>query len=465
MLAIRDPAAIKLFGKTIPVLSSGDFLAPVSAEVAVVVVVGEDDGGGGSISESPDHREHSAQRSAAAEEEEHDAEKVKLNSKNIGKDSARNQKPASGENESNKTVEDSASNESQDQEDRQLAALKKPNNILPCPRCNSMETKFCYYNNYNLNQPRHFCKSCQRYWTAGGAMRNVPVGSGRRKNKCSSSASRYCQITVSEGGGGGGGGVYHPALKTDAMVLTFGGSDDHPLCESMASVLELAEKKALNPMSNGFHKVEQIVSVPVPVPVQIPCGSGKNGDDRSSVSSTTDSATTTSMDEAIRKPPQDRMTRSLNGLFASNNPLSCFRGINWPPCPWNTAVPLPAYCPSTIPVPLYPASYWNGNLPSCNFPWVSPVQNGNNTTPTLGKHSREENDSHSPDEAEKSSIWTTTTTTLGIKKEKVDCVSEAGFFRGFRSKSEEKAHKSDNCQVLKANPAALCRSICFQETA
>ncbi|KAI5071146.1 hypothetical protein GOP47_0013397 [Adiantum capillus-veneris] len=52
-----------------------------------------------------------------------------------------------------------------------------------CPRCNSTETKFCYFNNYNVNQPRHFCKHCQRYWTAGGTLRNVPVGAGKRKNK------------------------------------------------------------------------------------------------------------------------------------------------------------------------------------------------------------------------------------------------------------------------------------------
>lgn len=59
----------------------------------------------------------------------------------------------------------------------------RPDKIIPCPRCKSMETKFCYFNNYNVNQPRHFCKGCQRYWTAGGALRNVPVGAGRRKNK------------------------------------------------------------------------------------------------------------------------------------------------------------------------------------------------------------------------------------------------------------------------------------------
>ncbi|XP_044496778.1 dof zinc finger protein DOF1.5 [Mangifera indica] len=63
------------------------------------------------------------------------------------------------------------------------AEAKRPDKIIPCPRCKSMETKFCYFNNYNVNQPRHFCKGCQRYWTAGGALRNVPVGAGRRKTK------------------------------------------------------------------------------------------------------------------------------------------------------------------------------------------------------------------------------------------------------------------------------------------
>ncbi|XP_074568623.1 uncharacterized protein LOC141825132 [Curcuma longa] len=54
---------------------------------------------------------------------------------------------------------------------------------LRCPRCDSANTKFCYYNNYSLAQPRHFCKACKRYWTRGGTLRNVPVGGGCRKNK------------------------------------------------------------------------------------------------------------------------------------------------------------------------------------------------------------------------------------------------------------------------------------------
>ncbi|THU65247.1 hypothetical protein C4D60_Mb05t01640 [Musa balbisiana] len=50
-----------------------------------------------------------------------------------------------------------------------------------CPRCESRDTKFCYYNNYNMSQPRHFCKSCRRYWTLGGSLRNVPIGGSSRK--------------------------------------------------------------------------------------------------------------------------------------------------------------------------------------------------------------------------------------------------------------------------------------------
>ncbi|XP_074295368.1 dof zinc finger protein DOF5.7-like [Silene latifolia] len=54
---------------------------------------------------------------------------------------------------------------------------------LKCPRCDSSNTKFCYYNNYCLTQPRYFCKTCRRYWTRGGVLRNVPIGGGCRKTK------------------------------------------------------------------------------------------------------------------------------------------------------------------------------------------------------------------------------------------------------------------------------------------
>ncbi|CDP18544.1 unnamed protein product [Coffea canephora] len=34
---------------------------------------------------------------------------------------------------------------------------------LNYPRCNSTNAKFCYYINYNLSQPRQFCKTYRRY--------------------------------------------------------------------------------------------------------------------------------------------------------------------------------------------------------------------------------------------------------------------------------------------------------------
>ncbi|KAD2806263.1 hypothetical protein R6Q59_028746 [Mikania micrantha] len=60
---------------------------------------------------------------------------------------------------------------------------------LNCPRCDSNNTKFCYYNNYNLLQPRHYCKNCRRYWTKGGTLRKVPIGGGTRKSTKRSSTS------------------------------------------------------------------------------------------------------------------------------------------------------------------------------------------------------------------------------------------------------------------------------------
>ena len=36
--------------------------------------------------------------------------------------------------------------------------LPKPSKTEPCPRCKSNDTKFCYFNNYNLKQPRFYCR-------------------------------------------------------------------------------------------------------------------------------------------------------------------------------------------------------------------------------------------------------------------------------------------------------------------
>ncbi|XP_057450020.1 dof zinc finger protein DOF3.5-like [Lotus japonicus] len=96
-----------------------------------------------------------------------------------------------------------------------------------CPRCASTNTKFCYYNNYSLSQPRYFCKGCRRYWTKGGSLRNVPVGGGCRKSRrVRSSASRHLQserLSSSIGGSGDGdqhGGQTNGSRDID-MALVF----------------------------------------------------------------------------------------------------------------------------------------------------------------------------------------------------------------------------------------------------
>ncbi|XP_065869388.1 dof zinc finger protein DOF2.4 [Euphorbia lathyris] len=79
-----------------------------------------------------------------------------------------------------------------------LAKIPQPETALKCPRCESTNTKFCYFNNYSLSQPRHFCKTCRRYWTRGGALRNVPVGGGCRRNKKSKSQNSSKSPATSE---------------------------------------------------------------------------------------------------------------------------------------------------------------------------------------------------------------------------------------------------------------------------
>lgn len=87
---------------------------------------------------------------------------------------------------------------------------------LKCPRCDSTHTKFCYYNNYSLSQPRYFCKTCRRYWTKGGTLRNIPVGGGCRKNKKvsskKSSNDNHHESVISDQN-------HHPGTNTSSSSL------------------------------------------------------------------------------------------------------------------------------------------------------------------------------------------------------------------------------------------------------
>ncbi|XP_038882844.1 dof zinc finger protein DOF1.4-like [Benincasa hispida] len=85
-------------------------------------------------------------------------------------------------------------------QDRRLKSVQVQDQVQPqpqkCPRCDSLNTKFCYYNNYSLSQPRYLCKTCRRYWTHGGTLRNVPVGGGCRKGKRPKQSSQSSNTIV-----------------------------------------------------------------------------------------------------------------------------------------------------------------------------------------------------------------------------------------------------------------------------
>lgn len=502
---MSDPA-IKLFGKTIPVpeIPAGSGGAPASCSGDVVDESVEQSRASSTNSSRESHTNKDARERDFDDkdplEEKPTDDKKEDGAPTQSSEEVTNPDTTSRNCEESVTLsterEDTALKTSKTEEEQgetsnsQNKNLKKPDKILPCPRCNSMDTKFCYYNNYNVNQPRHFCKNCQRYWTAGGTMRNVPVGAGRRKNK--NSASHYRQITVSEAAlqnpcSDMPNGAYHPSLN--GTVLTFG--TDTPLCESMASVLNLADKTVHNYTRNGFHKPEELR-------IPVPNASGEKGDDQSNKSSVT---STKSTEGASSNGPQDQAMPNCQS-FPPQVPY--FPGTPWPipwnPVQWSSPVPPPAFCPPGFTVPFYPATaYWGCAVPGTwNIPWLAQAQpsspngatpNSGPNSPTLGKHSREDNtfkpnesggeDGHRKEnnkeknlwvpktlriddsgEAAKSSIWTT----LGIKHDKADSVPGGGLFKAFPSKHDDKNHSMQASPVLQANPAALSRSLNFHET-
>ncbi|XP_058078473.1 cyclic dof factor 2-like [Magnolia sinica] len=497
----KDPA-IKLFGKTIP-LQDGQIPEEKSDLASTLVATDEKkDTCGETV-----HKEVKDTPPGTTEEP------TKTDSFSGVKDGKENEHHAVMED--NKPAVDPKAEEEHmetDAEDGEEKVPKKVDKILPCPRCNSMDTKFCYYNNYNVNQPRHFCKNCQRYWTAGGTMRNVPVGAGRRKNK--HAASHYRHIVMSSDGipttpvdAAPDCGMPAPAgpLKGNGKVLKFG--KDTPLCESMATVLNLGNRKA---------KVEVG-----------PVASGENGDESSCVSSVTASACLENqLPENVVQMEQGGVLGSCNGLPPLHR-LPCYPGPPWA-YPWNPAwhnaaamsvgrcsselvyglessnanpvqwssppmVAAPAFCATNIPYPFMPVPYW-GCMPgwaggAWNVPWVGSKESqslssstsnsgcSGNGSPTLGKHSRDVNFQgeektekclwvpktlriDDPDEAAKSSIWAT----LGIKHNKNEPITKGGIFKAFQPQMEGKGHTSDAKQVLQANPAALSRSQTFQES-
>ncbi|KAJ4868384.1 Cyclic dof factor 5 [Raphanus sativus] len=242
--------------------------------------------------------------------------------------------------------------------------LTKPDKILPCPRCESVNTKFCYYNNYNVSQPRYFCRNCQRYWTAGGSMRNVPVGSGRRKNKGWASSNHYLQVTSSED---------YENNNNSGTILSFGSSE--------SSVTDTGKHQE-NKTHQGY------------------------------------------------LPPQ---------VMLPNNTSP------WP-YQWSPTGPNTGF----YPIPFY----WGCTVPICPT---------SETSPCLGKRSRDQTEGDTKDtilrtsEATKNVVWPK----LPTKPEK----KGLSLFNGFETKGSNRRSLVPETSInLQANPAAMCRSMNFRES-
>lgn len=258
-------------------------------------------------------------------------------------------------------------------------------------------------------------------------MRNVPVGSGRRKNK-NASATNYGHIIVPDTLQAAQAiaitGMHFPSLKPNSTVLMFG--SENPLGESMASAMDLAERSQ-NCVGNGFYGREN----------RNPIHHGR------------------------KEIGKDHSSRS------SGIPVSLY-----PTTPnWGCTVP----------------SGWNLPFLSHQPMSDSSFQRINPAPPTLGKHSRDGNILRSPNMetgdifekksaercvlvpktlrfddpnvASKSSIWSS----LGIKNENID--SAVHVFRTLPAKGNQNCNIDSNSLVLQANPAALSRSLNFRESA
>ncbi|KAJ1295786.1 hypothetical protein BS78_01G249100 [Paspalum vaginatum] len=448
---------IKLFGKTIPV-----------PEAKGLHHSGGGGGGSSSSSTESDAAPETAQQDASDQSPQPEPEVVDAEDPN--KSSPDTPRPGAGD--------DAASLREK---------LKKPDKVLPCPRCSSMDTKFCYFNNYNVNQPRHFCKNCQRYWTAGGAMRNVPVGAGRRKNKHAVAASHFfhrVRAVLPDAAGG------VPLKTTGGTVLSFA-PHGHHLAEQQVNIHHLKEK-LLVPAARTTNAGNPALSGP--------CSEAEG-----SSNSRDHQDTTTSPHGGIKEKSTVENEKPENGsgvhLPAPSASMNNGATTVWPP-------PAATYFSSGIAIPIYPAApgYWGCCMVPgpWSLPWpvqappqaqglVSPttappsVSSSGPVGPgslTLGKHPRDREGDEAKvwapktiriddaDEVARSSIWSL----IRIKGDKTqDEADHAGVGHRlgtvFESKLEAKKMAKQEMAATgsppplpgHANPVALTRSVTFQE--
>ncbi|XP_017700540.1 dof zinc finger protein DOF5.1-like isoform X2 [Phoenix dactylifera] len=142
-----------------------------------------------------------------------------------------------------------------------LAKIPQPEPALKCPRCDSTNTKFCYFNNYSLSQPRHFCKTCRRYWTRGGALRNVPVGGGCRRNKRtkSSGSSSKSSTTADRQAANASSSSSSTATSAGCAILpSIAPPTQLPFMASLHPLADYGGSSNLGLSFTGIHPIEQL---------------------------------------------------------------------------------------------------------------------------------------------------------------------------------------------------------------
>ncbi|VFQ95646.1 unnamed protein product [Cuscuta campestris] len=160
---------------------------------------------------------------------------------------------------------------------------------LKCPRCDSTHTKFCYYNNYSLSQPRYFCKTCRRYWTKGGTLRNIPVGGGCRKNKkvsSSSSSAPSSTATSPTSSSFGNKKSSLPNLLPGPQSLGLLTPPDDHLSSSFPEMMQFSNPHHHHQFGDNFHLAPHFMGIDSPPPIDFMEGKYGNGGFLGATSST-----------------------------------------------------------------------------------------------------------------------------------------------------------------------------------
>ncbi|WVZ71599.1 hypothetical protein U9M48_020169 [Paspalum notatum var. saurae] len=490
----RPDAAIKLFGRTIPVLGASAAAPEDSAKLENDVRSNAKE----SSLSSKNNQKNGLQAIGSQHGEMEYASKSEEVKNGL--------EPINSQNGKMKTDSKPGGVKTESDESGQEKVLKKPDKILPCPRCYSMETKFCYFNNYNLNQPRHYCRSCKRYWTAGGTMRNVPEGSGRRRNKPPSHyhhATNQCDSSIAANGEISAA-THRQSLAVKPPVLTdptketgtVSKSESVMFCKSVSPVLNTKEHNNTDLVSlvSGDSKEEKSCGSSAVV-----SGSSENWMPENTIKK--EHIDVSGNDNGGKEPHTNAQSHHVGpALVFSRDPAAVIvsnrcstDGIHGPPngmvSPLSllpppmipamgihaSAVPLSPVPPFSSCIPGWPNGVWNAPWSGSSGPTSSSLSQNSvgcsgSISMALGKHPREANLQEeekaekkiwipkalridNPEEAAKSSIWTS----LGIKPD------ERIIMKSFQSKDQKTGEMLESAQALQANPAAFSRSQTFQE--